>query len=140
MNSSNLSQLLIKRIDDETKVVRIVEPDLRRIFDHVVEVVDCDLYKQLDKEILEPMQMGETVILNLGLVEYVTSRVYTLFLMLRSEIIQRGGRLILCNLNDRIEELLGILGGDRLFEFCKTEMSGILRVTREDCQPIICPN
>ncbi|HLW66972.1 MAG TPA: hypothetical protein VKS79_16775 [Gemmataceae bacterium] len=106
-------------------VVRFVRPDLRRQLDSL-NIEDCDLYHELQAQVIEPLPERATVVFNFGLVERFPTAFYQLMVKLRSAIHAKHGRVILCGFAPEIQEGLEILQAHRLFEIVHKEEQALL--------------
>jgi anti-anti-sigma regulatory factor len=106
-------------------VVRFVRPDLRRQLDSL-NIEDCELYHELQAQVIEPLPDRATVIFNFGLVERFPTAFYQLMVKARSAIQAKHGRVILCGFAPEIQEGLGILQAHRLFEIVHKEEQALM--------------
>ena len=117
--------LLVAVAAPRVRVVRFTEPDILDQVDWDGSAEGCGLMRELLDSALGDLQSGETLVLNLGLVERFTSNVYRFLLGVRREVARREGRLLLCCLSPAYEQVCKILQADRLFRFTSTEAEAL---------------
>lgn len=107
-------------------VARFVRPDVRpQLYDEAGNAADCTLYKELDAAILSRLRVGNTLILNFGLIDYFPSVFFRLLLAVQGAVQSRGAQLVLCHMVPFVKEVFEILGGPRMFQVRETEARAI---------------
>lgn len=107
-------------LGDGVRAVRFLHPDLRRQLDGAA-IEACELYKDLEKQVIRSVPANETVIMNFGLVERFPTAFYQLLMKFREELKAKQARLILCGFSPEITEGLAVLQAERVFEITHTE-------------------
>lgn len=89
------------------------------------------------KAVIERVASSETgsvphVVLNMGLVTYITSSNISQLLRLRKLVGDVGQQLRLCSLDERVLSVLKIAGLDRIFEFSPDPMTALASIQIDD--------
>jgi len=113
--------LMLLRPAPATRLVRVTRTDLRPVVDPAGEVEDGPLYRELETHALAGLAPGDTVVVNLALVERLPSRFYAVLLLVRQAVRARGARLVLCGLRGLVAELFTLLGAAAVFDIAPTE-------------------
>jgi anti-anti-sigma regulatory factor len=105
------------------RVGRFVQPDLRAQLDSSEDIAHSAVFEELGKSVLQQLKSGETVVLNLGLIDWFPTAFYRLLLRVNEEVKAAGARLLLCCLPPRAKEAFELMGGDRTFasQVCESE-------------------
>ena len=100
--------------------VSLVRFTSKRLLDPTeIQLVGMELFRLVD-------ELGRRhVILDLGNVEYVSSAALGKFITLNKKVQGKGGKLVMCNINDDIFEVFEITRLDRLFNIQKDEQSAL---------------
>ncbi len=108
------------------RVVRFVRPDLRsQLYDEKTSIADCSLFRELDAAVLGGLPAGETVVINLGLIDPFPTAFYRLLLKVREVVQARNARLILCCFTPHVQECFDLIGGGKVFEVRPTEANAL---------------
>jgi anti-anti-sigma regulatory factor len=121
MSTVHTKNLILNIPGNNLVVARVSKSNLHAAINPYLEVAETDLYRELVRVIREYLQADGTLILNLALVERFPSMFYSVLLMVRKLLRERGSRLILCGLRGDMDEVFTILGGYRIFEVKGTE-------------------
>ena len=81
--------------------------------------------RELRDDVLEVLEEGETLVLNLGLVEPFPTAFYSLLLRVRAAVLARRARLVLCRLGREHLELFQLFNAQRLFHTTGTEAQAV---------------
>jgi anti-sigma B factor antagonist len=106
MSATTPSFLEVATINDSI-VVRFV--DHKVLNDHKMEVMAQELF-----QLAETLGKRE-LRLDFGNVEYLQSSVLGKLVSLSRRIVEGGGRLVLCNINDTVYKAFSVSGLDRMF-------------------------
>lgn len=114
------------------RVVRFVRPDLRdQLYDREA-ITDCSLYRELAAFAQADLAAGETVVINLGLIDLFPTAFYRLLLKVREAVQARDARLLLCCFTPNVRECFDLLGGSKLFEIKATEANAVFAAKQQD--------
>jgi hypothetical protein len=105
------------------QVIRFLRPDLREQLEEDGD--ECALFRELRAGIVGTLKEGETLVLNLGLVEPVPSAFYSCLLRVRELVLARRARLLLCRLSPEHQELFQLFHANRLFQVTGTEAQAL---------------
>jgi anti-anti-sigma factor len=122
--------VLIERVGVGVLVLRFVRPFLR---DQLYEDAEADifpLFRELFERALADLQENQTVILNLGLVEYFSAAFYRCLLKVREVVAARHAELLLCRLSEEHEEIFHLFRGFDLFRVTATERRAVHEAMR----------
>lgn len=109
------------------RVARFTRPDNRaQLYD--AEIEDGEPLADLRATVLGSLAAGDTVILNLGLVDRFPSRCYSLLLRARELCQAAQAKLVLCCLNENARECFTLFQGEKLFPIFATEEKAIASV------------
>jgi hypothetical protein len=117
--TSNLVQEIVAR---GVRVVRFLRPDLRQPLDSDAD--GCQLFREL-QAVVNLLTEGDTLVVNLGLVELFPSDFYSCLLRLRKAVLARKTRLVLCRLGADHLEIFQLFKADRLFHITATERQAL---------------
>jgi len=121
MAAFNSRNLLVEHPRDGVQVVRFLRADLRAQLDDTATAAACPLYQELFEQALADLREGQTVILNLGLVEQFPTTFYRCLLKVREVVAARRARLLLCRLSPEQQEIFQLFKGFDLFHVTTTE-------------------
>jgi anti-anti-sigma regulatory factor len=121
MATFNGRHVLVERARESVWVVRFVRADLRDQLYDDADADACPLFQELFERALAHLQEGQTVILNLGLVEQFPAAFYRCLLKVREVVAARHARLRLCRLSPEHEEIFRLFKGFDLFRVITTE-------------------
>jgi len=122
--------LFVETLASGIKIVRFLRPDLRGSLDAETEQ-DCALFQELQAQVLNQLEQGQTVIFNFGLVERFPTAFYQLMVKARELALKRKAKLILCGFSPEILEGLEILQARRLFDIYHKEEQAVLHAKAE---------
>jgi anti-anti-sigma factor len=107
-------------------VVRFVRPDLRAVLYDAEPISDSTLYQEVRAQAgLDDLAADDAVVVNLGLIEWLTSMFFRMLMEFRSTTQRRQAKLILCCLQPSVREAFELMGGGKLFEVRATETRAI---------------
>jgi anti-anti-sigma regulatory factor len=92
------------------------------------------LYRELDAAALTNLAVGETVIINVGLIDRFPTAFYRLLLKVRETVQARNARLLLCCFTPNVRECFDLMGGGKLFEIRATEANAVSAAGKQDEQ------
>ena len=121
MATSQRLQLVVDTAPGGVRVVRFLRADLREQLYDDADIHVCPLYLELFDRILADLQEGETLVLNLGLVESFPTAFYRCLLKVREHVRRCGANLILCRLSPEHEEIFRLFNSHKLFRVASTE-------------------
>jgi anti-anti-sigma factor len=122
---SKNGHLLVEAPAPGVCVVRFARPDLRGLLDDGVRVHECALFRELQTHVLASLGEGETLVLNLGLVEFLPSLLLNCLLQVREAVKASRVRLVLCRLSPEHEEVLEVTQTRGLFRITPTESQAV---------------
>jgi len=111
--------LVVEKVSRDVFVARFVTPDLREFLD--CQGGSCELFREIRTAVLDALEKGQTLVLNLGLIEPFPSAFYSWLLKVREAVLARDARLLLCRLGPSIQEAIDLFKGERLFHVVRTE-------------------
>jgi hypothetical protein len=115
--------MVLETVQRGIYVVRFLRPDLR---DQLDETGDGSLlFRELREGVLDLLEPGATLVLNLGLVEPFPTAFYTLLLRVREDTLARRARLVLCRLGPQQLECCQLFNARRLFHIVNTERQAV---------------
>jgi anti-anti-sigma regulatory factor len=106
-------------------VVRFTHPDLREQLCNDADVAGSELFRLLEAQVLTTLEADNTLVLNLGLVERLSTPLYRCLLKVRETVKQRGALLLLCRLSGHCREVFELFEGFRLFQVVSTEAQAL---------------
>lgn len=113
----------------KVRVVRIARPDPRSaLYDG--EPSGCELARDIRAAGFADLGPGDGVVLNCGLLEWLPSVLFQVFLDLRHEAQARDARFMLCRLPPDVREAFDVMGGGRLFEVRATEARAVVELSK----------
>jgi anti-anti-sigma factor len=130
MQTIKRRNVLIERAGVGVRVLRFVRPCLH---DQLYEDADADifpLFRELFEQALADLQEGQTVILNLGLLEYFSAAFYRCLLKVREVVTARHAELLLCRLSEEHKEIFHLFRGFDLFRVTATERRAVHEAMR----------
>jgi anti-anti-sigma regulatory factor len=68
---------------------------------------------------------GQTVVVNVGLIDWFPTAFYRLLLKVREALQARNARLLLCCFTPNVRECFDLMGGGKLFEIRATEANAV---------------
>src|SRR5262249_49323667 len=104
------------------RVVRFLRPDLREPLDS--DAGGCPLFREL-QVVVNLLNEGDTLVVNLGLVELFPTDFYSCLLRVRQAVLARKARLVLCSLSADHLEIFKLFKADRLFHITATEFQAL---------------
>ena len=117
--------LIVETASQDIYVVRFARPDLRDQLCEDSDVLGCQLFQEMESRVLRRLRAGNTLVLNLGLVERFPSALYRCLLEVREVVNQRSARLVLCRLSAELREISELLKAFRLFHVTATEAQAL---------------
>ena len=125
MRISERRNLVVETVARGTRVVRFTQPDLRDQLDTIGNMGDCPVFRELQDAALRHLAEGETLVLNLALVERFPTALYACLLRVRKAVLARRARLVLCRLSPEHEEVFQLFQATRLFPVARTEAEAV---------------
>jgi anti-anti-sigma regulatory factor len=119
---SESSNLLHEILGQGVHVVRFVRPDLRAQLEEDGD--GCPLGREL-QAVVDTLDAGETLVLNLALIEPFPTDFYSCLLRARKAVRDREVRLILCRLSPELLELFKLFNAHKLFHVTVTEAQAL---------------
>jgi anti-anti-sigma regulatory factor len=101
------------------RVVRFLQPDVRAELDG--DLHHCTLLRELQLRVLDGLEEGQSLVLNLGLIDMFPTALYSCLLKLREAVLARKARLVLCRLSPEHREIFELFRAERLFQIVHTE-------------------
>jgi anti-anti-sigma regulatory factor len=125
MKNRRSGQLITDTPAAGVHVVRFARPDLREQLGEDADTISCELFQELEGQVLRRLVAGETLVLNLGLVEPFPTGLYRYLLKVREVVNQRRARLVLCRLSAEHREIFELFKAFRLFQVTRTEAEAL---------------
>ena len=125
METSRSGTLILDRPSNAVYVVRFARPDLRALLCDDPDIIGCELFQELEAQVLGRLAGGDTLVLNLGLVEPFPTALYRCLLKVREVVKRRGARLVLCRLNAELREIFELFKAFRLFQVTASEAQAL---------------
>jgi hypothetical protein len=119
---SRTSNLVQETAAHGVRVVRFLRPDLRQALDGDTD--GCPLWREL-QVVVNLLNEGDTLVINLGLVELFPTDFYCCLLRVRKAVLARKTRLVLCCLNAEHLEIFQLFNAHRLFHVTETELHAL---------------
>jgi anti-anti-sigma regulatory factor len=113
--------LIVETVARGVRVVRFARPDLWEYLYDDADIADCPLFGEFRDAALSDLGEGQTLVLNLGLVEPFPTALYRLLLVARQLVLARKARLVLCRASPEHQELFQLFQAYRLFSVVRTE-------------------
>jgi len=110
-------------------IVRFARPDLDEWLRPAPSLEDCELFHELCQMALDGLGQGQTLVLNLALVESVSQELLKLLLLIRRVVAVCQGRLVLCRPGASVLEGLRSRGLLPLFHVTTTETEALRGLT-----------
>jgi anti-anti-sigma regulatory factor len=125
MEISMCGNLIVGICAPGIQVVRIAQPDLTVPLDGGGHLERCELVQELYDTVLATLGEGETVVLNLGLVESFPPLFFGFLLWVRQVVKIHKGRLVLCGLEPGAHKVLQTASIGPAFHITGTEEQAI---------------
>jgi len=125
MENSRSGQLIVDRPAAAVYVVRFTRPDVREQLCDDADIAGCELFRELEGRVLRGLAAGDTLVLNMGLLEPFPSTLFRCLLKVREVVNQRRARLVLCRLSAEHQEIFELFGAHRLFQVTSTEAQAL---------------
>jgi len=119
---SRTSSVVQEPVARGIRVARFLRPDLREQLDNDGD--GCPLLRELHG-VVDLLKEGETLVVNLGLVEPFPTDFYSCLLRVRQAVLARQARLVLCRLSPEHLEIFELFNARRLFPLMSTESQAI---------------
>jgi hypothetical protein len=117
MEISLWGNLIVGAWPPGVRIVRFARPNLDEWLTHAPDVENCALFQEMREIALDGLGEGQTLVLNVGLVEFVSIEFVKLLLLVRRVVGAYQCRLILCRPGTALLEKLrgyGLLGQFRI--------------------------
>jgi anti-anti-sigma regulatory factor len=118
MLSMQTRHLIHFSVTKGVRIVRFIRPDLREHLDE--DVPTSLLYRQLH-EVVTGLAEGQTLVINLAVIERFTTTFYRCLLKIREDVLARAAKLILCRVSPEHQEIFTLFRAERLFRIVATE-------------------
>jgi anti-anti-sigma regulatory factor len=117
------TNLITQTVQERIHVVRFLRPDLREQLEEDGD--DNALLRELRMELLPALHEGDTVVLNLGLVEIFPTAFYACLLRFREAVLTIQAHLLLCRLSEEHQEIFRLFNAHRLFHVLESEAHAV---------------
>ncbi len=104
------------KIEDSVNVIEMTLPGS-------IDAVDFDKINENLLRLLDATE-GNRWIIDLSSVDYLGSAMLGLMVNMRQQVKQKGGKLALCCLSDRLQQIFAACCMERLFTLCKSRPEG----------------
>ncbi len=131
--------LIVERAGYGVRVVRFTRPDLRKFLYEDADIEDSPLFREIREMAVDDLPKGWTLVINLGLIEWLPAAFYRCLLQCRQLLLARSARLVLSGLSDEHMELFRLLQGHRVFTITSTEAEAI-RTARLNAAASVTPS
>lgn len=118
-------KLVVENRGPGVRVLRFIHPDLRDQAYDAGDIERCRLFVDIKAGALSYISEKEVLIVNLGLVEYFPTVLYSILLKAREILTAHRGGVILCGANAQTREILELFKASRLFAVVKTEEEAV---------------
>jgi anti-anti-sigma regulatory factor len=125
MEKAGTGTLIVETASRGIYIVRFARPDLRGQLCEDADIIGCELFQEMEARILGRLTAGDTLVLNLGLVERFPTALYRCLLKVREVVNQRSARLVLCRLSVELREIFELFKAFRLFHVTATEAQAL---------------
>ena len=86
--------------------------------DHILHEEHGELMKSFDQLLNEG---HKKIVLDLSMTSYISSLILASFVYMQKKAIELGGKLIFCQIKNRVEEILKVTNLDKVFEIVATK-------------------
>ena len=114
-------KLIVENHAPGVRVLRFIHPDLRDQAYDAGDIERCRLFMDIKTSALGYISKREVLIVNMGLIEYFPTVLYSILLKVREILTEHLGGVILCGANAHTREILDLFKASRLFAVVKTE-------------------
>jgi hypothetical protein len=121
MRISARGNLIVETTVPGVRVMRFARPDPRPYLDDDGDAATSPLFGEIQDVALSKMPENSTLIVNMGLIDPINAAFYRCLLGIRQGVRARHGRLILCGLSPRHQEVFDLFRGPLLFTIVRTE-------------------
>jgi anti-anti-sigma regulatory factor len=125
MEISLWGNLIVGAWPPGVQVVRFARPDLDEWLKHAPDIESCALFQELREMALDGLGQGQTLVLNLALVEFASVEFLKLLLLIQRVVGAYQARLILCRAGTALVERLRNFGLLGRFEMAATEREAV---------------
>jgi anti-anti-sigma regulatory factor len=125
MRISARGNLIVETTVPGVRVMRLSRPDLRQYLDDVADAPTSTLSREIQDTALSDLPAGWTLVVNLGLIDLMNAAFYRCLLGIRERVHARHGRLVLCALSPRLQEIFDLFRGPQLFTTARTEAEAL---------------
>jgi hypothetical protein len=125
MEISMCGNLIVGNRAPGVLVVRIAQPDLRLALHGGRHAQHCELFQELYDTVLATLGEGETLVLNVGLVESFPPTFYGFLAWVRQVVCISKARLILCRLAPESQQALQTASFGPPFAIAPTEEEAV---------------
>jgi anti-anti-sigma regulatory factor len=122
MRISARGNLLVETAAPGVRVMRFTRPDVRRYLDDAGDAATSLLFQEIQGAVLSDLAEGSTLVVNLGLIDPINAAFYRCLLGIREHVQARRGRLVLCGLSPRHQEIFDLFRGPWVFTIVSTEV------------------
>jgi anti-anti-sigma regulatory factor len=121
MRISARGNLIVETAARGVRVMRFARPDMRQYLDDAGDAATSPLFQEIQGAVLSDLPAGWTLVVNLGLIDPINAAFYRCLLAIRERVRARRGRLVLCGLSPRHQEIFDLFRGPRVFTIVSTE-------------------
>jgi anti-anti-sigma regulatory factor len=130
MRLSARGNVIMEAVGVGVRVLRFVRPDVRPHLDDAGPAATSPLFREIHDVALADLAQGSTLVVNLGLVEGLGAAFYRFLLGVRQGVAARGGRLVLCGLTPRQQEVFDLFRAPCVFTVAGSEAEAYRRWPR----------
>jgi anti-anti-sigma regulatory factor len=127
MRISARRNLIVETAAPGIRVMRFTRPDVRRYLDDAGDAATSLLFQEIQGAVLSDLPEGSTLVVNLGLVDFINAAFYRCLLGIRERVQARRGRLVLCGLTPLHREIFDLFRGPCVFSIVRTEAEACRR-------------
>jgi anti-anti-sigma regulatory factor len=137
MRISARGNRLVETAAPGIRAMRFVRPDVRHYLDDDAATATSPLFREIQDTVLAGLPEGWTLIVNLGLIDPINAAFYRCLLDIRQAVQARRGRVVLCGLSPRHQEIFDLFRGPLVFTIVRTEAEAcrLARRWRNDREP-----
>lgn len=96
-------------------VARFIRPDVREQLYDKESIAECALFRELHAAAVADLAPGQSLILNVGLIDRFPTAFYRFLLEVNREVASRKARLLLCCMTPNVKEAFELMGGGKVF-------------------------
>src|SRR5262249_47332689 len=135
MRISSRGNLNVETTASGVRLMRFARPDVRQYLDDAGDAATSPLFREIEAAVLSDLPVGSTRVVNLGLIDLVNAAFYRCLLTIRERVKARCGRLVLCGLSPRVQEIFDLFRGPWVFTIVGTEAEACRRRSQQAGRP-----